>query len=146
MTQKLAGSKHFDPAVFIGEGWSAAEEDQRANDLYEIDISAIALVTCLQQDERSISGEERLKRLKETQHIRLGGRAFISLWDNQHLIPEGWKEKFLFVFFDGLILLHSNGNRYSLNLSWNDGGWHWYTGWLGNTRSTRNPSAVLSRS
>jgi hypothetical protein len=94
MTQTLACSKHFDPAVFIGEGWRPAEEDQRANDLYEIEISAIALVTCLKEDEQATTGEERLKRLKASQHIRLGGRAFLSLWENQHLIPRAGKNNF----------------------------------------------------
>ena len=142
MTQNLPCPKKFDPAVFIGESWAAAEEDERANELTEIDVSKIALITSLVKAEQYITGEERVKRLKETPCIRLGGRAFLALWEDQRLIPESWKEKF--VFFDGLILLHRNGNRYSLYLSWNGGGWHWYSGWLGNNRSAKNPSAVLA--
>jgi hypothetical protein len=143
MAQKLACSTRFDPALFMGESWSAAEEDERANALAEIDVSAIALVTCLKTSDQLATGEECLRRLKETPDVRLGGRAFLALWENQRLIPETWKEQFVFVFFDGLILQHRNGNRYALYLSWNDG-WHWYSGWLGNTRTSRNPSAVLA--
>lgn len=146
MPNKLGCSKVFNPALFIGEGWSAAEQDERANELTEIDMSTIALVTCLKTDEQSTTGEERVKRLKETPYVRLGGRAFLALWENQHSMPGNWKEPFVFVFFDGLILLHRNGNRYSLYLSWNDDGWHWYTGWLGNMRSASNPSATLASS
>ena len=39
MTQNLPCPKKFDPAVFIGESWAAAEEDERANELTEIDVS-----------------------------------------------------------------------------------------------------------
>jgi hypothetical protein len=140
----LACSKTFDPALFIDENWAAAEEDERANELTEIDVSTIAVVTGLKKEERYITGEETVKRLKETPYIRLGGRAFLALWENQRLIPESWKKQFVFVYFDGLILLHRNGNRYSIYLSWDGLGWHWYTGWLGNNRSARNTSAVLA--
>jgi hypothetical protein len=142
MTQNLLCSKRFDPALFIGESWSAAEEDEGANQLAEIDVSTVALVTGLRVDEPYTTGEERLRRLKEMPYIRLGGRAFLALWEKQQVIPESWKEQF--VYFDGLILLHRNGNRYSLYLSWERDGWHWYSGWLGNNRSARNPSAVLA--
>jgi hypothetical protein len=140
----LACSKKFDPALFIGEGWAAAEEDERANELTEIDVSTIALVTGLKKDEQYITGEEAVKRLKDTPHIRLGGRAFLALWENKPLIPESWKRELVFVSFDGLILLHRNGNRYSVYISWDGIGWHWYSGWLGNNRSARNQSAVLA--
>jgi hypothetical protein len=146
MALKLRCSKKFEPAIFIGEGWTAAEEDERARELSEIDVSTIALATCLKPNEESTTGDERVKRLKEMPYLRLGGRAFLALWEDQQSIPENWKERFVFVFFDGLILLHRNGNRYSLYLSWDDQEWHWYTGWLGNTRNARNPSAVLARS
>jgi hypothetical protein len=143
MTHKLICSRDFDPASFIGASWSVAEEDERANELTEIDVSAIALVSCLKIGDQIPTGEECLRRLKETSNLRLGGRVFLALWENQHLIPDTWKEPFLFVFFDGLILLHRNGNRYSLYLSSTGGAWHWYSCWLGNTRSASNQSAVL---
>jgi hypothetical protein len=144
MPHKLLCTKQFDPAVFMGEGWSAAEEDERAERLPEIDVSAITLVTCPNKDDERLSGEHCVKLLKDTPHVRLGGRAFLGLWEHQGAIPESWKEPFTFVFFDGLILRHRNGNLYSLYLSWHDDQWHWYSGWLGNTRSARNPSAVLA--
>jgi hypothetical protein len=42
-------AKQFDPVLFMGESWSAAEEDQRAEQLPEIDVTAIALVNCLKK-------------------------------------------------------------------------------------------------
>ena len=35
----------------MGESWSAAEEDDRADRLPEIDVSAIMLVNCLKEKE-----------------------------------------------------------------------------------------------
>jgi len=144
MTRQLVCAKHFDPAVFMSESWSPAEEDERAERLSEIDVGAITLVNCLEKEQVLPSGEHCVKLLKETPYVRLGGRAFLALWQDQSAIPENWKEPLTFVFFDGLILRHRNGNRYSLYLSWHDDRWHWYSAWLGNTRSATNPSAVLA--
>ena len=140
---RLACAKHFHPAAFMGEAWSAAEEDERAERMPEIDVSAVALVTCVEKNTEMPTGEQCVNLLKDTPHVRLGGRAFLGLWEEQSAIPEKWKEPFTFVFFDGLILRHRNGNRYALYLSWHDDQWHWYSGWLGNTRSSRSASAVL---
>ena len=144
MTPKLVCSRNFDPAVFMGDGWSIAEEDDRASDLTVIDPTAITLLTCREKEEQQPTGERCLKRLKEMPYVRLGGRAFLALWENQQAIPAIWKEPLTFVFFDGLVLGHRNGNRYSLYLSWHDDAWHWYSGWLGNTRSASSPSAVIA--
>jgi hypothetical protein len=144
MTDKLVCTKPFDPAVFMGESWSVAEEDDRAERLPEIDVNAITLVTCLKKDDELPTGEHCLKLLKDMPCVRLGGRAFLGLWEHQDGIPESWKQPFTFVFFDGLILKHRNGSRYTLYLSWHHDQWHWYSCWLGNTRSTSNPSAVLA--
>lgn len=141
---KLDCAKWFDPALFMGESWSAAEHDDRAEQLPEIDVSAIALVNCLRKQDELPTGEHCVKLLKETPYLRLGGRAFLALWEHQTAIPDNWKNPLTFVFFDGLILRHRNGNRYSLYLSWHEGRWHWYSAWLGNTRSANSPTAVLA--
>jgi hypothetical protein len=144
MTRKLVCARPFDPALFMGESWSAAEEDERAERLPEIDVSAISLINCLKNNELMPTGEQCVNLLKETPYVRLGGRAFLGLWEDQAAIPENWKEPLTFVFFDGLVLRHRNGNHYALYLSWHDDQWHWYSGWLGNTRSASSPSAVLA--
>jgi hypothetical protein len=144
MPHKLVCPKPLDPSVFMSEHWSVAEEDERAERLPEIDVSAIALVNCLKNQDQLPTGEHCVKLLKDTPHIRLGGRAFLGLWENQSVIPDTWKEPLTFVFFDGLILKHRNGNHYSLYLSWHENRWHWYSAWLGNTRSATSPSAVLA--
>ena len=143
MMHKLVCAKQFDAPVFMGDGWSAEEEDERAERLPAIDVSSIALINCLKKGEDLPTGEHCLKLLKETPYLRLGGRAFLALWEDQSAIPEHWKAPLTFVYFDGLILKHRNGNRYSLYLSWHDDTWHWYAAWLGNTRSASSTSAVV---
>jgi hypothetical protein len=43
MTRKLVCAKQLNPAAFMGESWSAAEEDERAERLPEIDLSTITV-------------------------------------------------------------------------------------------------------
>jgi hypothetical protein len=61
MAQILACAKKFDPAAFIGESWSAAEEDERADRLAEIDLNAISLANCLKTNEQQPTGEQWLR-------------------------------------------------------------------------------------
>jgi hypothetical protein len=97
----------FDSAEFIGKDWGVIEEDERSVALTEVDLSSVRLETCLRA-ERYIPGETRLCRLKEAGYIRLDAKVFETLWRNQHLIPEGWKEKtygyVTHVYFDGTLL------------------------------------------
>ena len=57
MTKKLVCAKHFDPAAFMGESWCAADVDERAEQLPEIEVSAIALVTRLKKNEQMPTGD-----------------------------------------------------------------------------------------
>lgn len=137
----------FNP-TFIGEGSKMAEQDKRALKLAEIDLATVRFETTLGPGEEVITGEERLKRLKKAGYVRLDAKMFLTLWENQHLIPESWKEKIngniRFIFFDGTVLLLPDGNRYTLCLDWNDGRWYWSAHWLVHGRHARNPSAVLA--
>jgi len=72
----------------MGEDWSPAEEDDRANELSHFDIDAITLVKCLAKNEQYPTGEACLKLLKETPYVRLVGRAFLACWENQRVLPE----------------------------------------------------------
>ena len=63
MTSNLACTKKFDPAAFMGESWFAGEEDERGERVTEIDLSAIALVTCLKKDEALQAGERMVPPL-----------------------------------------------------------------------------------
>jgi hypothetical protein len=141
----------FDPKTFIGNGWSIEEQDERAIALTEIDLTSVMFDSTLEKGEKSIKGEDKLNRLKEkTNRIRLDAGIFKTLWENQILIPEKWKEETngdtTFIFFDGTVLRDSDGYRYVLCLYWDDGKWHWYYYWLEYDWFANDPSAVLASS
>ena len=154
-------TRPFNPAEFIGEGWSIwrgpadgnglegdEEQDERSLKLTEVNFSKVRLETCLKGGESSVKGEEKLKRLKETNCIRLDAKIFQTLWQNQHLIPESWKEKTngntTYVFFDGTTLRGPFGRRIVLYLFFRDGKWYWYYCWLEDDWHDNSPSAVLA--
>lgn len=154
-------SQPFDPAEFLGAGWSIwrgpadgdglsgdEDQDERSLALTEVDLSKIRFETCLQKGEASITGEEKLRRLKVSGHIRLDAKIFQTLWENRDKIPEAWKEKInsntRFIFFDGTILRSPRGNRFVLYFCRRDGEWHWSYRWLECDWSASGPSAVLA--
>ncbi|MDP3764448.1 MAG: hypothetical protein Q8Q95_02395 [bacterium] len=158
---KINRTQPFNPAQFLGEGWSIwkgpadgdglsgeEEQDERSLNLTELDLSNIQLVTCLKEDESVIKGEEKLKRLKAKNYVRLDAKIFQTLWENKSLIPESWKEKTnsntTFISFDGTTLRGPLGRRYVLCLCWGGGGWGWYCRWLEGGWSAYDPSAVLA--
>lgn len=139
----------FDPKTFMGNGWSIEEQDERAIALTEIDLTCVMFDSTLEKGEKSIKGEDKLNRLKEkTNRIRLDAGIFKTLWENQILIPEKWKEETngntTFIFFDGTILRDSNGGRCVLCLCWGDGRWRWRYRWLEVGWRASDPSAVLA--
>ena len=140
----------FNPKKFIGDGWSILndETDARSIALTELDLTKVQHVTMLKDGETYIKGEEKLKRLKSSDYIRLDADIFLTLWENQHLIPESWKEKVngntRYIFFDGTVLRDSDGNHCVLYLFWNDGLWFWGVYWLDGGWSDFIPSAVLA--
>lgn len=139
----------FDPKTFIGDGWSIEEQDERAIALTKIDLTEVMFDSTLKKGEKSIKGKDKLWRLKEkTNCIRLDAGIFKTLWENQILIPEKWKEKTngntTFIFFDGTVLRNCIGHHFVLFLCWNDGVWLWDCIWIGHGRNANSPSAVLA--
>jgi hypothetical protein len=124
---KIDRSKPFDPSPFIGEGGSIIEQDQQSLALNEIDLTEVKMRTVLHQGESTIVGEESLGRQKELGDIRLDANIFKTLWENQHLIPEKWKEErrgsSIRIFFDGFVVQDWNAKRYALCLFWDVGQW-----------------------
>ena len=158
-------TKQFDPAEFIGKGWTiwkgpsdgdglSGEEDmdKRSLSLTEIDIASLFFENCLKGDEKSITGEEKLRRLKEEKPelTRLGGNIFLGLWSDYQANRENSVLKMLyqtrkirFIDFPGLILRNPHGDRDVLYLYRDDGGeWDWSGRWLGNDWDADDLSAV----
>lgn len=145
---KIDRSKPFDPSEFVDEGWTIDESDERSRARTEVDLARIQLEHMLRAEEKVITGEEMLRRLKANGHIRLDAKVLQTLWEHQEKIPEKWKEKTngypTFVFFDGTILRRANGHRFVLYLFWNGGEWNRGYGWLENYWDAGDPSAVLA--
>lgn len=142
-------SKRFNPAEFIGAGWTIEEEDERSLALTELDITSVRLEHMLKSGEEWVKGEDKLTRLKDAGYVRLDAGIFLTLWQNQHLIPTSWKEltngNTTFIYFDGTILRDSDGRRCVLCLCWRGGQWDWVVRWLDYRWRARRPSAVLAR-
>ncbi len=154
-------TKPFNPAEFIGAGWTIwkgpkdgnglsgdKEQDQRSLALTEVDLTDVRFKTMLTGRETSVKGETKLERLKQAGDVRLDAKVFQTLWENQILIPERWKEQTngntTYIFFDGTVLRDSRGSRYVLYLGWSVGAWYWNVYWLDNDWDVNNPSAVLA--
>ncbi len=139
----------LNPETFIGQGWKiiAGETDERGEALTKIDFSEVKFETTLKKGEISVGGEERLKRLKKSGHIRLGGKAFKACWDNRHLFPESLKKdkngNVWYIFFDGIVLLSPRGDRYVPCLCFRGGRWLWICRWLGGDWDANDLSAML---
>ncbi|OGN14875.1 MAG: hypothetical protein A3J47_02645 [Candidatus Yanofskybacteria bacterium RIFCSPHIGHO2_02_FULL_43_22] len=151
----------FNPAAFIGKGWSiwrgpadgngltgVEDQDERSLALTQINLADIRLVTCLNDAETVVKGEEKQRRLKADSRVRLDAKIFQTFWENQALIPERFKEKVngntQFIYFDGTVLRDSYGNRYVLGLCWGGGAWSWSVIWLDGGWRANGPSAVLA--
>ncbi len=138
----------FNPAEFLGEGWKVVSEesDKVSATIKKLDLGQVQQVSLLIDGEARISGEERLRRLKISNYIRLDADIFLKLWENQHLIPSQWKVLIngrpRCVYFHGTIFERTHGLRYVLYLYW-DGGWKWSTSWLDDFFHVYHPSAVL---
>jgi hypothetical protein len=143
-------TKPFNPAEFIGEGLEIAEEDERSLILSEVNLSSIRFEHTLKQGETWVEGEEKLQRLKDAGYVRLDAKIFQTLWENQHLIPEAWKDEtnghMTFIFFDGTVLRRPDRDRVVLYLFWDDGRWLYRTRWYRLDCTADDPSAVLANS
>lgn len=152
----------FNPAEFIGAGWSIwkgpaegsgllceEEQDKRSLALTALDVTRLRLETTLKREETSIVGEEKLKRLTAmADTIRLDAGIFQTFWRNQHLIPERFKVKTngdtTCIFCDGTVLRSPSGRRFVLFFYWNDGSreWRWHYDRFDSHFSASCPSAV----
>ncbi len=146
-------TKPFDPAQFIGKGWSLITEEHgvRNDALTEVDFSKASYETCLKDGESSIKGEEKLKRMKENANIRLGATAFMGLWEDYQAHKENSilerfyrEQKITYLDFFGDILLAPDGHRGVLCLYRLDGGWYWGYRWLERGWSAGFRSASLA--
>jgi hypothetical protein len=139
---KIDRSQPFDPAKFIGEGWTIwkgpldgnglegdEQQDEKSLALTEVDLSHVSFLTMLRPNEPYMTSIESQKPLKAAGHIHADAMVFKTLWDNKELIPEIYKRlpngDVRYMYFDGTMLRRSGGRRFILCLYFDDGKWYW---------------------
>lgn len=159
---KIDRSKPFDPAKFLGTGWTiwkgpangdglTGEEDQDSRSLAitELDLTKIQFRDMLKSGESYVNGEEKQKRLAKAGYIRLDAKIMLTFWENQALIPAILKEPIggntRYTYFDGTVLRCPCGVRCVLSLYWLGGRWDWRYCYLRYDWYAYCPSAVLGK-
>ncbi len=106
-------------------------------------ITDLQLSSFLEPHEDSTSGNEMLDRATQN------GRDFSQedaewLLEHQKEIPKEWRS--FYIVFPGTIWQDSNGRCYVPCLHWQeDGQWHLYFRWLGNSRWNNNRRLLYLR-
>lgn len=153
----------FNPAEFIGKDWktwkgpidgdglSGDEDiDPRSMILTEVELAKFIFEACILAGEKSITGEEKLRRLKEkTEFISFGGSVFYALWldyqnNKENSILEWFYRNFGVTFMDfmGQVLRNPRGHRHVLYLDRRGTGkWDWRCPWLDSQWLAGHPSA-----
>ncbi|TSC94641.1 MAG: Uncharacterized protein CEN87_362 [Parcubacteria group bacterium Licking1014_1] len=144
----------FDPAKFIDKDWAfwkgpkdgnglegEEERDKGSLALTEVDFAAANLLTCLEKGESSITGEEKLIRLRNLGRPLYGATQFMGLWQDYQScqnksdskLEKLYQQKGIaYVDFFGDILRIPGGFRYVLCLCRRgDGSWYWSCSSLG---------------
>ena len=126
------------------------EHDPRNDNLTEIDFSKVDFVHCLAKGETSITGEEKLARLKADNRIRYGATVFMGLWNDYQARKEESvletlyrTEKIDSIDFFGDVLLGPDGDPYVLCLYRGDTNWLRQWNWLGRSWLRERLSAVF---
>lgn len=134
---------YFDSERFMSEkNWklSPFDQDKESVDFKEVDFSKVDFSSCLDEDEIGITGEEKLRRLKDSGRIRHGATVFAGLWKDYQERKKNSVLERLFqkkekgitrLHFFGDVLLNPGGERSILSLyRCDDGEWSWSLNWL----------------
>ena len=134
-----------------GDGLKGEEERDKASlALTEVDFEKADLLTCLEKGESSITGEEKLIRLRKLNRPLYGANVFMGLWQDyqqnkaQSVLEKLYQQKGItYIDFFGGILRDPFGYRLVLCLCRFDAGsWDWNCNWLGNAWYDRRFTAV----
>lgn len=140
------------PAQFVGKGvsiWLGSkdgdglagepDEDPRSVALTVVDFAEAQFVHCLAEDEKLITGEEKLERMKALPNIRYDFGVGVALHQEKGQATLRFlHDVYGITWFElaGTVLRDSGGYRYFLYLGRRVvGSWGWNYGWLGSFRS-----------
>lgn len=153
--QMVVTARPFDPVKFLGAKWASIpeERDPGSAAFSEVDFSTAIFETCLKEGESSITGEEKLARLKSGKNIRLGASVFMGLGEDYQVgkrdsvLERLYKEQGItYLDFFGDVLLGPNGNRCVLCLCHDgDDVWSWGCRCLGGLWNADRGSASLAK-
>ncbi|MHB8860615.1 MAG: hypothetical protein ACYC48_02675 [Minisyncoccota bacterium] len=112
----------------------------RKGGLFKWDTARQANVLYLSAKQKigSHGGNELRKELSDVPV--LNACVLDYLLANQHLIPEGWKDKA--IFFWGTIYRNSDGDLCVRCLCWDGDGWSWADSWLDSVWNVSDPAAL----
>ncbi|MEK7061783.1 MAG: hypothetical protein AAB957_00800 [Patescibacteria group bacterium] len=130
----------FNAEELIDNNWKVflGEQDKRSAELTEVNLSKADFVTCLTPIETSISGEEKLSRLKNnTDTIRYGATVFMGLWKDYEVNKKNsilerlyCQKEITYLDFFGDVLGTKDGRKNVLLLYRRLDVWYWNHRWL----------------
>lgn len=109
---------------FVPEGWKVVKHSRDGK--LEWDPEEIQLCLSSKQQDSSggwITGNDLHEEFKGKPALNANVLDYLLEPENQHLIPEEWKDKF--VFFWGTVYRDNTGLRCVRYLRWNSGRWNW---------------------
>jgi len=129
----------LDSAPYIPDGWSVEEHNKGG--VMEWDPTKVALhLDPDQKNGKWIEGNKLRKKLAKLNPYNANLLDFLLKKENQHLIPEEWKGKY--IYFWGTIYRSSDGRLCVRYLFWLVGAWLWDYNWLGRGWDGGRPAAV----
>lgn len=134
----LAHLINCDADPFIPAGWSVGEHQKGGQFAWSPD--AVALYLANGQKKGRIIGTELRKKLRDKPVLNANVLDWLLQQENQHLIPEEWKSKY--VFFWGTIYRNSVGDPCARYLCWSAGRWRSRCLWLGCSWGGSYPAAL----
>ncbi|MCX6765628.1 MAG: hypothetical protein NT136_01545 [Candidatus Moranbacteria bacterium] len=128
-----------DADPFVPSGWNVIRHKKGRQ--LKWDPTEISLYLSKKQRDRKVIEGNILHKELEKMPV-LNANVLDYLLANPHLIPEEWKDKY--VFFWGTIYRDSTGYLSVRYLDWHGGRWHWHGRWLDDDWSDFNPAALLA--
>lgn len=138
---KISYPEHLidcDDDPFIPDDWSV--EEHKKGGMFKFNPEKISLYLSEKQKKGSIGGHDLRKELADKP--AMNANVLDYLLAHPELIPEEWKEKY--IFFWGTIYRDSYGYLYVRCLGWNGSFWNWRYRWLDGDFRSDHPAALAS--
>ena len=145
LLELVRGAIDCDTPVFIPDGWEVFPEAEqlpnRVKGKFAWNPKEVTLhLANGQKNGKWIEGNKLRKELVKQPVYTAHLLDYLLVTENQHLIPEEWKGKW--IFFWGTIYRGRYGNLYVRCLYWCGGRWFWSYYWLDDVWFGAYPAAV----